>query len=539
MRSTIAVLAATMAVVGGCANETEYDWDSTVSFRQKDWGPEDDGGTAPMIREAKLCMPCNNHEDCLVAAISAVFACRPAADGQGSFCTIGCSPEQPCPDGYECLIAGGGTECFPVGQQCECSALAISMGASTNCEAPDGPSACPAKMACTPEGLSPCTAAQPEAEICNGLDDDCDGLVDEDFLDLYGNGIADCFETIKPDPDTAADIVEDTGSDAAGDAVGETVGDIVPDWADGDDDGDGTKNGDDCAPLIAAIHPGAAEICNGKDDDCDGIKDPEGAEGCIPLYKDADDDGYGAEPPKCLCGSSDGYSLEKGGDCDDGNGAIHPGAKEECNDKDDDCDGKIDPPGICQTAHKVCIDPGDGGSDPGAVGIITEKNVNLAMGKQAKSWLDKDSASGSGGGTWTVLMTRESDVTVSLASRVEYANSNGAERFISIHNNSCGSCGGKGTESYTKNGAAGTATDLAGKVQNKLVSLLGLKDRGVKKGDYYTLTNTNMPAVLTLPGFIDTQTDVNVINSAAGQKNAGKAIMHALQSHFGYGEFTP
>ncbi len=85
-----------------------------------------------------------------------------------------------------------------------------------------------------------------------------------------------------------------------------------------DNDGDGyTAAGGDCHDGSAAAHPGAAEICDGLDNDCDGTVD-EGF----------DNDGDGYSP--CL------------DDCRDDNAEIHPGAEERCNRLDDDCDGVVD-----------------------------------------------------------------------------------------------------------------------------------------------------------------------------------------------------
>ncbi len=98
------------------------------------------------------------------------------------------------------------------------------------------------------------------------------------------------------------------------------AGAYLPDGGDpSDSDSDGWQvcQGD-CNDSNPAIHPGAAEACNGVDDNCNGTRDDG--------FPDLDADGFAA------CG----------GDCDDTVPSIHPGAAEACNHRDDDCDGSID-----------------------------------------------------------------------------------------------------------------------------------------------------------------------------------------------------
>lgn len=96
----------------------------------------------------------------------------------------------------------------------------------------------------------------------------------------------------------------------------------------------------DCEEYEPNIHPGAAERCNKKDDDCDGKVDEALPIG--PQYRDGDGDGYGSGADSIMdCSSPKGYAAE-GHDCDDAVATTHPQADETCNLVDDDCDGRID-----------------------------------------------------------------------------------------------------------------------------------------------------------------------------------------------------
>jgi hypothetical protein len=96
----------------------------------------------------------------------------------------------------------------------------------------------------------------------------------------------------------------------------------------------------DCDDTRKAINPAAVEICDGKDNDCDGQVDEDV---CTIYYKDFDKDTYGVDSDtKCLCKPTVFYTATKGGDCNDNNAAINPGAEEICDGKDNDCDGQVD-----------------------------------------------------------------------------------------------------------------------------------------------------------------------------------------------------
>jgi hypothetical protein len=97
----------------------------------------------------------------------------------------------------------------------------------------------------------------------------------------------------------------------------------------------------DCDDQNPAVNPGATEVCNGADDDCDGQVD-EGAVGGSQWFADADADGFG-DPANMVvaCVAPPGYVAD-GSDCDDTTASINPGAPEVCNGVDDDCDGQVD-----------------------------------------------------------------------------------------------------------------------------------------------------------------------------------------------------
>ena len=104
-----------------------------------------------------------------------------------------------------------------------------------------------------------------------------------------------------------------------------------------DADGDGTSvAAGDCDDTDPSISPDAIEICDGADNNCDGDID-EGV--TTAWYADSDGDGYGADDTRAeACAAPAGY-IPVGGDCDDADDAVSPGAVEICNAIDDDCDG--------------------------------------------------------------------------------------------------------------------------------------------------------------------------------------------------------
>ncbi|MEN0068018.1 MAG: putative metal-binding motif-containing protein, partial [Myxococcota bacterium] len=107
-----------------------------------------------------------------------------------------------------------------------------------------------------------------------------------------------------------------------------------------DEDDDGFAVDDDCDDTNAAIFPGADEVCDAIDNDCDGDVDVEDADlvDGVAFFPDVDGDGFGDDAASVVaCEPADGFITE-GGDCDDNNADLNPGAIELCDGLDNDCD---------------------------------------------------------------------------------------------------------------------------------------------------------------------------------------------------------
>ena len=225
-------------------------------------------------------------------------------------------------------------------------------------------------------------SVHPDAtEICDGIDQDCDGEIDEeavDALDWYvdadgdGHGTTevaatacaapsgssglpdDCDDTdpmISPDVPERCDEI-DNDCDLLIDE-GEAVGSVT--WyqdADGDLQGDpdvpqlacSTPAGfvasdEDCDDTDPAVNTSARELCDGIDNDCDGVVDTDAVDTTL-LFADADGDGYGDGSTRSrLCAPVSGWT-DVAGDCDDTDATVNPGATETWYDGvDSDCDG--------------------------------------------------------------------------------------------------------------------------------------------------------------------------------------------------------
>jgi len=193
-------------------------------------------------------------------------------------------------------------------------------------------------------------------EYCNGSDDDCDGSTDEE--DAVG-----CTDYLR---DADEDGYGVTGDDRC---YCSPTGDYT------------ATEGGDCDDTIGSVYPGAEEICNGDDDDCDGTEDEPGATGCVEYFYDGDGDGFGQTGvSQCLCAPTGSYLALNDGDCDDTIPTVYPGAPEYCNERDDDCDEVVDEPDAVDcTVYYRDVD-GDGfGQDEDSQCLCSESGLYRAQ----------------------------------------------------------------------------------------------------------------------------------------------------------------
>jgi hypothetical protein len=230
-----------------------------------------------------------------------------------------------------CLDARG----MPLGDDCDDDAATVFPGALEVCDAmnvdedcdpdtlggldTDGDTFIDARCCngatCGDDCNDAVRGANPDAtEACNGIDDDCDGMVDDGLL---------------------VTVYRDADGDGHGDAsmsrmgCGARAGYVLDDR--------------DCDDTNALRSPSLPEVCDGIDNDCDGTPDPADSPVPATWYRDVDGDGFGDRTSFVIsCAVPAGQYSLLGTDCNDADPALNPAQAERCNGRDDDCNGRAD-----------------------------------------------------------------------------------------------------------------------------------------------------------------------------------------------------
>ena len=175
---------------------------------------------------------------------------------------------------------------------------------------------------------------------------------------------------------------------------------------------------------------------------------------------------------------------------------------------------------------KICIDPGHGGRNTGAIGTdpfrLEEKEFNLNLSLLLEGEFERR-------GHWTV-MTRRRDRSLSLQARANFANRLGAELFISIHANGAETPAPEGMEVYHYPGSAAGANAANHVLENMIAIFPEHKNRGVKEANFAVLRLTDMPAVLVESEFLTNPTQLRFLADQENQRNLAFGIANGADA---------
>lgn len=173
---------------------------------------------------------------------------------------------------------------------------------------------------------------------------------------------------------------------------------------------------------------------------------------------------------------------------------------------------------------RIFLDPGHGGSDPGAVGNgLQEKNLTLSIATRVRDILLNEYQG------VEVRMSRTTDVFIGLDQRTQQANAWNANYFMSIHINAGG---GTGFESFVHTNASAESVRLQGIIHPAIIQQMNVTNRGLKRANFAVLRTSNMPAILTENLFIDRAADADLLRSPAYLDRIARGHANGLAQAF-------
>lgn len=182
----------------------------------------------------------------------------------------------------------------------------------------------------------------------------------------------------------------------------------------------------------------------------------------------------------------------------------------------------------------IAIDPGHGGSDPGAIGPsgLQEKDVTLDIALKLAQMLSEHGAK--------TVLTRTSDKYVDLYERTDIARANGAEVFLSIHINANSSPNANGTSTYYRRDTGDLAPGvnqednrrLAGIIQAEILKELGRRSLGVLQANFVVLRTSPVPAVLVEVAFISNPEEEQMLRQDTVRTKIAEALVRGLNNYF-------
>jgi N-acetylmuramoyl-L-alanine amidase len=171
-------------------------------------------------------------------------------------------------------------------------------------------------------------------------------------------------------------------------------------------------------------------------------------------------------------------------------------------------------------SRTIVIDAGHGGFDRGGVPYqrIGEKNLTLDVAQRLKRVMQ---ASG-----YRVIMTRDSDVFVTLGNRVAIANSYRNAVFVSIHFNSAPRWSANGIETYYYRS---DAASLAASIHRNVVAMTASENRGIRRRGFFVLRRTAIPAVLVECGFLTNPSEGNNAQNPVYRQRLAETIARGVR----------